>query len=118
MPDESLSHGRDTVTTNLRSPTHPCHSKSFVASSHEEPAMPKVPPANFSPELVALMKSALDTAVHRINRSHRTPATKAKMAQRIGRTASEGVTDLHTPMSAAVTGAFQRSDRDATPLLQ
>jgi hypothetical protein len=27
------------------------------------------------------MKAALDTAVHRIDRSHRTPATKAKMAQ-------------------------------------
>ena len=47
--------------------------------------MPKVPPANFSPELVAVMKSALDTAVHRIDRSHRTPAIKAKMAQRIVR---------------------------------
>src|SRR6267378_5098326 len=57
--------------------------------------MTKVPPANFSPEMVALMNSALDTAVHRIDRSHRTPATKAKMAQRIVRTASEGVTDLH-----------------------
>jgi hypothetical protein len=42
--------------------------------------MTKVPPTNFSPE----------------------PATKAKMAQRIERTASEGVTDLHVLMSAAV----------------
>jgi hypothetical protein len=57
--------------------------------------MIKVPPASFSPELVTIMKSALDTAVDRIDRSHRTPATKAKMAQRIVRTASEGVTDLH-----------------------
>jgi hypothetical protein len=63
--------------------------------------MTKVPTANFSPELVALMKSALDTAVHQIEPSHRTPATKAKMAQRI-RTASQGVTDLHVLMSAAV----------------
>ena len=63
--------------------------------------MTNVPPANFSPELVALMKSALDTAVHRIDRSNRTPATKAKMAQRIVLTASEGVTDLHELMSAA-----------------
>src|SRR5262249_60599135 len=61
-----------------------------------------VPPASFSPELVAIMRSALDTAVHRIDRSHRTPATKAKMAQRIVRTASEGVTDLHALMSVAV----------------
>ena len=64
--------------------------------------MTKVLPDDFSPELVTMMKSALDAAVHRIDRSHRTPATKAKMAQRIVRTASEGVTDLHVLMSAAV----------------
>jgi len=52
--------------------------------------MTKVPPVNLSPELVTIMKSALDAAVHRIERSHRTPATKAKMAQRIIRAASEG----------------------------
>ena len=64
--------------------------------------MTKIPPASFSPELLTLMRSALDTAVHRIDRSHRTPATKAKMAQRIVRTASEGVTDMHVLMSAAM----------------
>jgi hypothetical protein len=48
------------------------------------------------------MKSALDTAVDQIDRSNRTPATKAKMAQRIVKTASEGITDLHVLMSAAV----------------
>jgi hypothetical protein len=61
-----------------------------------------IPPASFSPELVAIMKTALDAAVHRIDRSHRTPATKAKMAQRIVRTASEGITDLDALMSVAV----------------
>jgi hypothetical protein len=64
--------------------------------------MTKILPANFSPELVAIMKAALDAAVHRIDRSLQTPATKAKMAERIVRTASEGVTDLHGLMSAAV----------------
>jgi len=64
--------------------------------------MTKVLPVNLSPELVSIMKSALDAAVHRINRSNRTPATKAKMAQRIVRTASKGVTDMHVLMSAAV----------------
>jgi hypothetical protein len=64
--------------------------------------MTKVPPANFSPELVAVMKAALDTAVHRIDRAHCTPATKAKMAQRILRTASEGVTDVNALMRVAV----------------
>jgi hypothetical protein len=64
--------------------------------------MTNVLPASFSPELVAIMKAALDTAVHRIDQSHRTPATKTKMAQRIVRTASEGVTDFHGLMSVAV----------------
>jgi hypothetical protein len=64
--------------------------------------MTKVLPASFSPELVAMMKAALEMAVHRIHRSHRTPATKAKMAQRIVRLASEGVSDLHALMNAAV----------------
>jgi hypothetical protein len=61
-----------------------------------------IPPAGFSPELVSIMKAALDAAVHRIDRSHRTPATKAKMAQRIARTASEGTTDLDALTSVAV----------------
>jgi len=64
--------------------------------------MTKVLPVSFSPELLTLMRSALDRAVHQIDRSNRTSATKAKMAQRIVRTASEGVTDLHVLMSAAV----------------
>ena len=64
--------------------------------------MTKVPPANFSSELVAIMKAALYAAFHRIDASHRTPATKAKMAQRIVRLASEGVSDLHALMDAAV----------------
>jgi hypothetical protein len=64
--------------------------------------MSKRLPAKLSTELVILMRSALNTAVNRIHQSHRTPATKAKMAQRIVRTASEGVTDLHALTSAAV----------------
>jgi len=64
--------------------------------------MTNVPTASFSPELLILMRSALDTAMGRIALSHRTPATKAKMAQRIVRMASEGVTDLQVLMSAAV----------------
>jgi hypothetical protein len=64
--------------------------------------MTEIPPASFSPALVLIMKAALDAAVHRIDRLHRTPATKAKMAQRIVRTASEGISDLHVLMDAAV----------------
>jgi hypothetical protein len=58
--------------------------------------------ASFNPELVTIMKSALDAAFSQIELSHRTPATKAKMAQRIVRTASEGCADLHVLISAAV----------------
>jgi hypothetical protein len=90
------------LNASLTSPTHPCHTEPIHGSSREKHEMAKVLPANFSPELVKIMKSALDAAVHRIDRSHRTPATKAKMAQRIVRTASEGVTDLHKLMRAAV----------------
>ena len=61
----------------------------------------KVGPSHFSPELIALMKAALDKAVHQIAHTHRTPATKPKMAERIVRTASGGVTALHELMSAA-----------------
>jgi diacylglycerol kinase len=61
-----------------------------------------VPPTSFSPELVAIMKSALDAAVDRVDPSHRTSATKAKMAQRAVLTASAGVTDLQALTSAAV----------------
>jgi hypothetical protein len=64
--------------------------------------MTKVLPVNLSSELVAIMKAALDAAFYQIDRSHRTPATKAKMAQRIVRTASEDVTDMHMLMCAAV----------------
>jgi hypothetical protein len=97
-----MTDGRDYVTGNLTLPTHPRHTERLDGSSHEKPAMTKVPSASFSPELLTLMRSALDTAVHQIDRSNRTLATKAKMAQRIVRTASEGVTDLYVLMSAAV----------------
>ena len=57
-----------------------------------------MPSASFSPELATIMKPP-DTAVDRIERSH---PLRRKMASRIVRTASEGVTDLHVLMSAAV----------------
>ena len=56
----------------------------------------------FAPDLVTTMRWALDAASDRVPVTSRTPATKAKMAQRIVRTASEGVTDLHKLMCAAV----------------
>ena len=97
-----MTNNRVDVTSNLASPTYPCHSEPLVGTSNEEPVMTNVPPAAFSPAFVTLMNSALDKAVHQIDRANRTPGTKAKMAQRIVRTASEGVTDMHMLMSAAV----------------
>jgi hypothetical protein len=54
--------------------------------------MSKIPPTEFGAELVSMMREILDAAVERIDQQHRTPATKAKMAERIVRTASSGVT--------------------------
>jgi hypothetical protein len=56
----------------------------------------------FAPELVSTMRSVLDAAVDQIDEAHRTPATKAKMAERILRTASEGVTDARELTTAAI----------------
>jgi hypothetical protein len=64
--------------------------------------MPSIPPAEFGAELVSLMREVLDEAVERIDRENRTPATKAKMAERIVRTASSGVTAPDALLSAAV----------------
>jgi hypothetical protein len=70
-------------------------------NGRRQPEMQKLQLPKFSPELVTLMRSALNMAVDRIDHSHRTPGTKAKMAQRIVRTVSEGITDLDALKSAA-----------------
>ena len=54
---------------------------------------PKLSPSQFEPELVWTMRSVLDAAVDQIDTANRTPATKAKMAERILRAASDGITD-------------------------
>lgn len=64
--------------------------------------MSKIPPTEFGAELVILMRTVLDEAVERISHEHRTPATKAKMAERIVRTASSGVTAPDQLLSAAI----------------
>lgn len=64
--------------------------------------MTKIPPTEFNAELVSVMRTALDEAVERIDRQHRTPATKAKMAERIVRTASNGVTAPDELLSVAI----------------
>jgi hypothetical protein len=50
--------------------------------------MPQVTIA-FTPDFVSTMRRALDTATDCVPVSSRTPATKAKMAQRIVRSAHE-----------------------------
>jgi hypothetical protein len=64
--------------------------------------MPKITQAPFAPGLLATMRVALETAADRVPVTSRTPATKAKMAQRIVRSASEGITDAHLLVAAAV----------------
>jgi hypothetical protein len=56
----------------------------------------KIAPIDFKPELVRTMKSALNEAVFHIDKSSgriSSPATKARIASRIVKTAAEGVTD-------------------------
>lgn len=63
--------------------------------------MPQIAPA-FAADFVTTMRRALDVASDRVPATSRTPATKAKMAQRIVRSAHEGVTDVHLLVEAAV----------------
>ena len=63
--------------------------------------MPQITPA-FAPDFVTTMRWALDAASDRVPVKSRTPATKAKMAQRIVRSAQEGVTDAHQLVAVAV----------------
>lgn len=60
------------------------------------------PPELFSAETVATLREVLDIAIQRIAPEHRTPATKARMAQTIVREAAEGVTDAGDLVSRAV----------------
>ena len=59
--------------------------------------MPQITTA-FAPDFVTTMRWALDAAADRV--PSRTPATKA--AQRILRSAHEGITDAHQLVAAAV----------------
>jgi hypothetical protein len=56
----------------------------------------------FEPDLVSTMRWALDVASDRVPVPSRTPATKAKMAQRIVRSAHEGIRDAHQLVAVAV----------------
>lgn len=60
------------------------------------------PHNRFDTEFVMMLRAVLDEAVERISVENRTPATKAKMAERIVRTAASGVTDVSELVCAAV----------------
>ncbi|UYO43910.1 hypothetical protein KQX63_21455 [Rhodopseudomonas palustris] len=59
-------------------------------------------PPKFDPEYVATLREVLDIAVERIAAEHRTPATKAMMAQIIVQNAARGITDAHELVDDAV----------------
>jgi phenylpyruvate tautomerase PptA (4-oxalocrotonate tautomerase family) len=52
----------------------------------------------------------LDAAVKQIDEAYRTPATKAKMAERILRATSEGVTGVQDLITVAVEEGKQPAD--------
>ncbi len=56
----------------------------------------------FDSEFVSTLRAVLDEAVRRISEENRTSATKAKMAERIVRSAAAGVTDAGELISEAV----------------
>ena len=60
------------------------------------------PAQKFDASYVATLREVLDIAVEQIAIEHRTPATKAKMAETIVRTAAGGVTDARDLVSEAV----------------
>ena len=71
---------------------------------------PKLSPSDFEPELILTMRSILDTAVGQIDIGNRTPATKAKMAQRILLAALDGVTDPEQLKALAIEDGMQPAD--------
>jgi hypothetical protein len=71
---------------------------------------PKLLPSEFKPEFVSTMRSVLDAAVDQIDVANRTPATKAKMAQRILRAASDGVTDRGELTAVAIEDGKQPAE--------
>ena len=68
--------------------------------------MPQVTTA-FTPDFVTTMRWALDAASDRVPVTSRTPATKAKMAQRIVRSVNEGITDPQQLVAVAVAEGME-----------
>lgn len=64
--------------------------------------MTKRPPQAFDADYIATLREVLDVAVEQIDEAHRTPATKAMMAESIVRNAAEGITDAEELVTVAV----------------
>ncbi|HEU4806603.1 MAG TPA: hypothetical protein VFS91_12500 [Nitrobacter sp.] len=64
--------------------------------------MSQVPPQKFDAEYVAHLRELLDIAVEQLGPEHRTPATKAKMAETLVRNAADGITDARYLMDVTV----------------
>jgi hypothetical protein len=62
-------------------------------------------------ELVSTMRTALNDATGSIDQANRTPATIAKMAERMLRTASEGITDADRLTAVAIEEGMHRATR-------
>jgi hypothetical protein len=61
----------------------------------------------FEPDFVSTMRWALDTASDRVPVTSRTPATKAKMAQRIVISAHQGIRDAQQLVAVAVAEGME-----------
>jgi hypothetical protein len=86
------------------------HWRVIEARNMESLQMSKPTPPRFPPEIIAIMRSALDAAADQIDGAKVTPATKAKMAQRILSVAAEGVTDAGELFAAAIEEGKQPAD--------
>ena len=56
------------------------------------------------------MRSVLDSAVDQIDAANRTPATKAKMSERILRVVSDGIADPLNLTAIAIEDGMQPAD--------
>jgi hypothetical protein len=70
----------------------------------------RLPPSKFGAELVSTMRTALNDAAGAIDQANRTPATIAKMAERMLRTASEGIIDADRLKAVAIEEGMHRAD--------
>ena len=82
---------------------HRANRSSTAGDPIQSPPISKMPQitAAFAPDFVTTMRWALGAASDRVPVTSRTPATKAKMAQRIVRLAHEGIRDAHQLVAAA-----------------